>query len=198
MSIRKTNIAMAAALAAGVTLAGQTAEPMLDNISGITAMRIVETDAKGACVLFYTVGTDTKVVTDLKGDVRVYGGSDLALAAVKRAGVGSAVAVSIRKFDPVVNVGSPVQSLINSHKSAVREAKSALDNRGAIVTAKAAAEAQGWNSQVGTPQRAEYDDIVTRLAVVTEWKTSIDERVNSLAASLTNAGISPVTYLPIA
>lgn len=197
MSIRKTNIALAAALAASITLAGQTAEPMLDNIANITVMKIVEVDAKGACVLFYTVGTSTKVVTDLKGDVRVYGGSDLALAAVKRSGVGSAVDVSIRKFDPVVNVGNPVQSLINSHKSAVREATSALTNQTTVNTAKTAAEAQDWDTQVGTPQRAEYDDIVQRLAVVTEWKTSIDARVTALAASLTAANISPVTYLPI-
>lgn len=196
MSIRKNAIAAAAALSASITVAGQTAEPMLDNVGGITAMRIVETDAKGNCVLFYTVGADTKVVADLKGDVRVYGDLSLALGAVKRSKVGSAVAVSVRKFDPVVNIGSPVASLINLHKNAVREAASALTNANAIAVGKTAAEAQAWNTQVGTPERAEYDDIVARMAVVTEWKTSIDARVLALAASLAAANINPVTYQP--
>lgn len=196
MSLSKTKIAVAAALAATVSIDGKTVEQLLNDTVGVTAMRIVETDDKGSCVIFYNVGTVSKVVTDTKGDVRVYSDSSSALGAVKRAGVGSGVAVTVRKFDQVVSVGSPVKSLINAHKFSKREAVTAAENFAAIGVQKSAAEAQNWNTQVGTPQRAEYDDIAERSAIVNEWKTLTDTRLVALAASLTAAGISPVTYLP--
>lgn len=197
MSLLKSRIAVAAALSASLTVMGKTAEQLLNNIAGITAMRIIETDDRGACVVFFAVGADVKVITDAKGDVRVFGDASSALGAVKRAGVGSGVAVTIRKFDPVVSVGSPLKSLINSHKFAKREAATAAVNLAAINVEKGAAEAQNWNLQVGTPKRAEYDDIAERSAIVNEWKAATDASVIAFAASLTAAGISPITYLAI-
>ena len=201
MSVKRSLVASAAALAASIAFAGGTVEAMLDTTQGISAMSIVETSTSGAAVLFYTVGTGgaavTKVVTDAKGDVRIYGDSASAMGAVKRAGVGSNVVVTVRKFDAPVNVGSPVKSLIASHKQAVKEAATGALNRAELLSKKTAAEAQGWNTQVGTPYRAEYDDIAGSLAIVSEWKTASDARVTSLATALTAAGINPVTYLPV-
>ena len=60
------------------------------------------------------------------------------------------------------------------------------------------AESLGWNtSPEGSPEKAEYDDLVTRKATVQEWKDATDARVAALAAALTAAGIDPVTYLPL-
>ena len=197
MSTQKYAIAVAAALAASVTIAGQTCEQLLDNTAAITGMRVVEVDASGRAVLFYTVGADTKVVCDTMGAVRIYGDVSAAMAAVKRSRVGSAVAISVRKFDPVINVGSPVASLINAHKAAKKEKNTADSSKAKVNVDKLAAEGSGWDVEVGTPQRASYDDIVQRLATVSEWQTQIALRVTALTASLTTAGIDAVTYLPI-
>jgi leucyl aminopeptidase (aminopeptidase T) len=200
MSIKKSAVATAAALAAGMTVAGSTVEQLLDNLQGITAMKIVETDAQGRAVLFYTTGSGqtavTKVVTDTKGDVRIYGDASSAMSAVKRAKVGSTVAVTVRKFDVSVSVGNPTQALIAAHKASVKEVANALASRTEINRSKVSAEAQDWNTQVGTPERAEYDDIVTRLSIVDEWKAAMETRVTALATALTAAGISPTTYQP--
>lgn len=201
MSVKKSAVATAAALAATLAFAGGMVEAQLDTTQGISAMHIVETSTSGSAVLFFTVGTGgaavTKVVTDAKGDVRIYGDSVSAMSAVKRAGVGSSVSVTVRKFDAPVNVGSPVASLIAAHKGAVKEAATGTANKAEITTKKTAAEAQGWNTQVGTPFRAEYDDIVQSLGIVETWRAASAARVTALATALTNAGISPVTYLPL-
>jgi hypothetical protein len=197
MSTKKYAIAVAAALAASVTIAGQSCEQLLDNTVGITAMKVIEVDASGSAVLFFTAGTDTKVVCDSLGAVRVYGDVSSAMAAIRRAKVGSGVAISVRKFDPVVTVGSPVAGLISSHKAAKKEKVLADANHAKIVTDKVAAEGQNWDDEVGTPLRAAYDDIVQRLATVGAWKAQIAARVTALSASLATAGISDVTYLPL-
>lgn len=197
MSVQKSAIAAAAALAASITVAGGVAEPLLNDISGVTAMKIVEVNERGNAVLFVVDATNTRVVCDTSGSVRVFGDASSAMGAVKRSKVGSAVAVTVRKFDPPVNVGSPIKSLIASHKQAVKELATATTQSTELGNLITAAVAQGWDVQVGTPQRAEHDNLVGRLAIVDAWEGATDTRITSLAAALTAAGINPATYQPI-
>lgn len=198
MSVLKSAIAAAAALRVGLTVAGGTVEALLNDKAATTiGMSIVETNERGNAVLFFTDATASRVVCDSKGAVRVFGDAASAMGAVKRSKVGSAVTIEVFKFDPAVSVGSPVAALISAHKQSVKElatASAASSELGNFVTAAAA---QGWNTQVGTPQRAEYDNLVSRKAIVDTWVSDTDGRKDALATSLTAANINPVTYLPI-
>ena len=66
----------------------------------------------------------------------------------------------------------------------------------AAVAAKvSAALSLEWDEAVGTPENVEYLDLVARSVSVTEWKAFNDAQVVSLAASLTTAGIDPLTVV---
>ena len=205
MSVKNNGIAIAAAVAVGVTLGalGPVVESLL-NDAVVSNAKIVAFDKAGRSVMFVTVAVDggapqTRVVADSSGNVRVFGNAAAAVAALKRA-----APAAVATYTPYVapaTVGDPIKALIAKHKAAKVEATKAAEAlnkpQTGIVASIAAADALGWDeAAAGTPEKQEGDDLQSRKASVTEWKGKADALVTSYTASLVAAGIDPVTYLP--
>ena len=205
MSVKNNGIAIAAAVAVGVTLGalGPVVESLL-NDAVVSNAKIVAFDKAGRSVMFVTVAVDggapqTRVVADSSGNVRVFGNAAAAVAALKRA-----APAAVATYTPYVapaTVGDPIKALIAKHKAAKVEATKAAEAlnkpQTGIVASIAAADALGWDeAAAGTPEKQEWDDLQSRKASVTEWKGKADALVTSYTASLVAAGIDPVTYLP--
>lgn len=147
---------------------------------------VVDDDGSGGQVARPVAGSD--------GGVKLYGSIQAAVAAMRRAGIG---AVNVNMASKAAGVGDPVKTLIAKHKSAVKE-KALVDSVVADVAAKiASAQALHWDTaSPESPEGAEYADYLRRQAVVTEYQAAMSTLVQSLADSLTAAGIDPATYLP--
>ena len=143
-------------------------------------------------------GVETlRPVCDSRGDVRLFSGVDAASALSKRATLAAGTVVRFVKKTVVGVVGDPVKSLIAKHKSFKVEAFNSATNSTALAAKIAAAAALGWDTAVGTPEGDEYGDLVARKVSIDEWKLVNDTQLAAMAAALTTAGISPITYLPL-
>lgn len=195
---RKNNAALAVlvALAASGQTIGATIVEGLVNDKTVTDWTIYETDAaSGRAMLVVTIGGVDRPVADSGGNVRIYGNVQAAVAVSKRNGGGDNVTVYTAEKATVI--GDPVKALIARHKSMKAEDSKAGTAKTAIDGSVTAAAALGWDVAVGTPEAAEYADLLARQVALGEWKTYTAATVTSLAGSLTTAGIDPATYLPI-
>lgn len=147
---------------------------------------IMDDDGNGGQVARPVAGSD--------GGIKLYGNIQAAVAAMRRAGIGG---VNVNMADKAASVGDPVKTLIAKHKSAVKE-KTSVDSVVVDIASKiASAQALHWDTaSPESPEGAEYADYLRRQAVVTEYQTAMSTLVQSLADSLTAAGIDPATYLP--
>ncbi len=201
MSTKNNALVTAAALALGVTLTAG-AKPVCEGLLNdwaCSGFGIAEVDKYGRVMVIATVddgtGAKTRVVADSLGNARVYSSADQAVALSKRAKLASGVTVAYVRMDKVSTVGDPILALKSKYKAFKTEAATALKQSN-IVTAKvSAAVALGWDTATGTPENAEYLDLVERGASIGEWKAFIDAKVVELAASLTAAGIDPLTVV---
>lgn len=201
MSIKNNTFITAAALALGVVVddeAGHVCEGVLNDYP-VTGFGFAEVDAKGRTLAIVTVdvgtGPKVRVVADTSGSARLYPTADAAIAIAKKAAMAADVAIQFRRFIPVGTVGDPVAALKSKYKTAKNEvlaAGKALDKLTAKVTA---AEALGWDTATGTPEGLEYEDMTARVVAITEWQTKIGAKRDALAASLTAAGVDPVTVV---
>ena len=205
MSIFNNSMVAGAAAALGVTVtAGELpiAESLLNDVT-VSTMGAAEVTDKGKCIVLVTTKNDAdadvvRPVADASGNVKLYANGAAVVALAKRSNLPGGESIAIVKKAVASPVGDPIASLKSKHKSAVKEADQAAKPLADLGQKKTGAEALGWNTDpVGSATRAEYDDIVNRQATVQEWKDKTDARVATLAAALTAAGISPVTYLPI-
>lgn len=205
MSIFNNSFVAAAATALGLNVtAGELpiAESLLNDVT-VSTMGAAEVTDKGKCIVLVTTknGADADVVrpvADASGNVKLYANGAAVVALAKRSNLPGGESIAIVKKTVITPVGDPIAQLKSKHKSAVKESEQAAKPLADLGQKKTGAEALGWNTDpVGSATRAEYDDIVARKATVQEWKDKTDARVATLAAALTAAGISPVTYLPI-
>ena len=193
----------AAATALGmVVLAGTS--PICENLLNdlkINGFGAAEIDAKGRVMVLVSVhndadGKDTvRPVADASGNVRVYMDGNAAVSLAKRTNVTAGTQVKFVQFATVPNVGDPLAALKAAYKRFKNEAAAGLKQANLIFGKKTAAIALGWDTAVGTPENAEYLDIVERQTSIGEWKSYCDAKVTALAASLTASGVDPLTVV---
>lgn len=197
MSTKNNALIGVAALALGVVVpagASPVCEGLLNDLS-VTTFGAAEVDATGRVLVLVTVGGVVRPVADGAGNVRLYMDGNAAIALAKRSNVAAGVQVKFVKMEKPGTVGDPIAALKAKYKKFKSEAVGSLKQSLAIAAKKAAALALGWDTAVGTPENAEYLDIVEREESINEWKLYNDDKVTTLAASLTAAGIDPVTVI---
>lgn len=205
MSTKNNALISAAALALGVVV-GAGASPICDgllNDVNVTGFGAAEVDATGRVLVLVSITTGApgsevttvRPVADSLGNVRLYADGNAAVALAKRANLASGVQVKFVKMDKVAAVGDPIAALKSKYKRFKTEAAAALKQIGVVTAKKSAGVALGWDTASGTPEHVEYLDIVAREVSVNEWKAFNDGKVTALAASLTAAGIDPVTVV---
>lgn len=201
MSTKNSSYVAAAAVALGVVvLAGASpiCEGLLNDLN-ITSFGGVEVDASGRAVVIVSVfdGTDTVVrpVADSMGNVRLYGDAAAVMSLAKRANISAGTTIKMIKFVKTATVGDPIAALKSKYKSFKSEVTLATKQLAAVSTKVTAGEALGWDTALGTPENAEYLDLVARVDSIEEWKDYSAARVTALAANLTTAGIDPATVV---
>ncbi len=205
MSTKNNAFVAAAATALGmVVLSG--ASPICDNLLNdlnVTEFGAAEVDTTGRVMVLVEITTGTggsattevRPVADSLGNVRLYADGNAAVALAKRSNLAPGVQVKFVRATKVATIGDPVAALKSKYKSFKTEAALGLKQSDIVTGKKTAGEALGWDTATGTPENAEYLDIVARLASITEWKAFCDAKVTALAASLTAAGIDPSTVV---
>lgn len=202
MSVKANSLVAAAAMALGVTVAmgaSPICEALLNDVT-IVKFGAAEVDPNGRVIVIVTVrdsmGVDTvRPVADSLGNVRLFAGADAAVSLAKRANTAPGSAVTVVKLERTYTVGDPLIALRAKFRRYKSEGINAAKQLAAVNFKITGAVALGWDMAVNTPERFEYDDLIARRGSVTEWKTLTDATVTSLAASLTAAGIDPLTIV---
>ena len=177
------------------------ADAMLNDVP-VSAIGAAEVTDKGKCIVIATVtingAQEVRPVADSNGNVKLYADGAAVVALAKRSNLAGGQSVQIVKKAVQGNIGDPIAALKSKHKQAATESVTAGKPLATLTQQITGAESLGWNtSPEGSPEKAEYDDLVKRKETVQEWKDATDARVTALAAALTAAGIDPVTYLPM-
>lgn len=200
MAIKTQGFVAAAAALAGVAAGASILESSLDQVT-VNGLKVTEvSDGSRNCIVFGNVvangNTTYRPVCDSSGNVRLYSDITAAAALAKKTNIGAG-SVEYFKVVPQTAVGDPVKRLIAQHKQITAENTRVTEKKDEITAKKTAAEGLGWNTSVGTPERSQYDDYLVVLAALTEGVTLSAARKTALGTALTNAGISPTTYLPV-
>lgn len=205
MSTKNNALIGAVAFALGLTVQAGVS-PICDSLLNdvnVTGFGAAEVDTKGRVMVLVTVTTGApgsevhtvRPVADALGNIKLFSDGNAAVALAKRTAMASGVHVIYVKADKVATVGDPVAALKSKYKAFKNEAAAGAKQVLAVTEKKTAAVALGWDAANGTPENLEYLDIVARLVSIGEWKANSDAKVAALAASLTAAGIDPVTVV---
>lgn len=202
MSLKANALIPAVAVALGVTVdatAGPVCESVLNDYP-VTSFGFAEVDATGRSMAIVTVETvsgspKVRVVADSTGNAKLFASADAVIALSKRCLMAANVSINYRRFVATGTVGDPVAALKSKYKSAKTEEAAAVKQEAALVQKVAAAVALGWDTSTGTPENLEYVDLTKRKDSVTEWKGLIGDKKTALAASLTAAGVDPLTVV---
>ena len=201
MSTKNSSFVAAAAVALGVVVAAGASpicEGMLNDVN-VTSFGGVEVDATGKAVVIVSVfdGTNTVVrpVADSLGNVRLYADASAVMSLAKRANIAANTTIKLIKFVKTSTVGDPIAALKSKYKAFKSEVALSTKQAATVAAKISAGEALGWDTAVGTPENAEYLDLEAREVSIAEWKDYSAARVTALAASLTAAGIDPVTVV---
>lgn len=201
MSLKANALVAVAALALGVNVsAGEKpiCEGLLNDFP-VTGFGFAEVDSTGRCLVIVSVdvgdGVKVRPVADQQGNTKLFASADGAVSLSKRCNMASNIGIQYRRFVTSGTVGDPVAQLKTRFKSAKAEEATAIKNETALAQKVTAAEALGWDTGVGTPENAEYLDLQDRVTSVQEWKAKIAAKKTALAASLTAAGVDPLTVI---
>lgn len=200
----KANALMAAVyLAIGSVAPAVAAVPVLETLLNdykVSAVQVVQIDDTGRCIVLATVqvALETPVVRPVansNGDIKLFADMGAAYPMLKRAKLQAGSEVEFFRKTPTPTLGDPVAGLKSQYKSFKSE-KAVVDKVKLLIDAKVtAAAALGWDVSVGTPERAEYDDLIARRGSVNESIAFCAARITALAAALTAAGIDPATVV---
>jgi hypothetical protein len=179
------------------------AETLLDQFP-VKSVHITQVTDAGACLMFVTVPTgvsgadEVRVVGDAGGEVKLYSTVALATAASNKATLTAAATVVFKRKEKMENVTTPSKELIALHKAIVKERNKFSESIANLEAERALGETGGWNvALVGSAKRTAYDLMVEKLESQNEAKANAVSKATAYATQLTNAGISPVTYLSI-
>ena len=207
MSIPKANAyLLAAAAALGVSLtAGRpaVAETMLDQFT-VRQMGIVQVNDAGQCVVIVTVNSgaagadEIRVVGDFGGNAKLYTNFGAADGIIKSSKIEATTDFKIKRKLPDVALSDPISTLVKMHKAFKAEGVKAAASKVAKEAEISASVVLGWDTMAAdTAEKKEHVQMLLQLGTITETKTNADTRLAALTTALTNAGINPVTYLPI-
>jgi hypothetical protein len=200
----KSYVAFAVA-ALAVTAANKSAfaETLMDQFP-VKAVNIAQVTDSGSCLMFVTVPTgagsadEVRVIGDASGEVKLYGSESLALSAAKTAKLTETATIVFKRKEKEGTATTPSKELIALHKAIVKERDKFTLSSAALETERALGEQTGWHVElIGSVKRTAYDLMVEKLASQNEAKANGVAKATAYATQLTNAGISPVTYLPI-
>lgn len=202
MSVKNNAFALAAAAALGLAVT-DGAKPIAEGLMNdykVLALDIAQVDDKGRCVVFATVQKDaepaqTRVVCAASGDVRLFADFGGVEGVVRRAKLQGSALVTYKRREKQGALGDPIGTLKTQYKSFKAEKIVGDKSLQVLAAKKTAAEALGWDNQVGTPEAAEYADYSDRQVSVQEWVDACSARVTALAAALTAAGVDPATVV---
>lgn len=205
MSTKNNALIAAAAVALGMTYVAGTSpvvEGMLNDLN-VTGFGASEVTPGGKVLVLVEITTGTggsattavRPVADSLGNVRLLPDGSAAISLAKRANIASGVEVKFVKAAKTASIGDPISALKSKYKRFKNEAAASLKQTGILAGKVTAAEALGWDTSTGTPENAEYLDLVARGVSVAEWKSYNDAQVTALAAALTAAGIDPLTVV---
>ena len=201
MSTKNNALVALAAAALGVVVKEGTSpicEGLLNDMK-VTQYGAAEVDAAGRVLVIVSVemsGVDVvRPVADQQGNVKLFGDANAGMTLSKRANLSAGVIAKFVKFNKAATVGDPIAALKAKYKRFKAEAANAV-KQGAMMASKvSAALALGWDTATGTPENAEYNDMAARVASIGEWRAFNEAQVVALAASLTAAGIDPLTVV---
>lgn len=197
MSTKNNALVSVAAAALGLTVAANASavcEGLLNDLE-VSSFGAAEVDTSGRVLVLVTVGGAVRPVADSLGNVRLYVDGNAAIALAKRSNIAAGVEVKFVKMVKAGTVGDPIVALKSKYKKFKAEAVASLKQSQTIAAKIAAAAALGWDTATGTPEGNEYVDMVARQVSIAEWKAYNDNKVTTLAASLTAAGIDPATVI---
>ena len=197
---------LAAAAALGVAMtAGRpaVAETMLDQYT-VSYFGIVEVVAGSKCMVVVGVNSgangavETRFVCDASGSAKLYSDFTAVKSVIESAKLGAGVQVKFERKLKAVTVGTPQATLIALHKAFTKEAASSSAIKAKLNTARNLAISLGWDALPATDaNHIEYVEIDANFTSVKEVNDNAVGKVATYSALLTNAGINPVTYLPI-
>lgn len=202
MSIKINVFLPAAAAAAGVTTtaAAALADGLL-TVKQIKALACAEiSDGSAKVMVFATVknADDTEVVRPVAGsdgNIKLYSNASAALKLSKSANLLPGALVTFAPYAKAVAVGDPLASLEARYKAACGKgyaAQGKLANAGEKLDV---AVQFGWDTSTGATL-AEYNDLVARVAVLTEWESEALALVDTLGQRLSSVGVDPTTLGP--
>lgn len=201
MSTKNSALVAVAAAALGVVVAAGASpvcEGLLNDLS-VTQFGAAEVDSTGRVLVIVSIldggVTTVRPVADSMGNVKLFTDANAAMLLSKRANLSPGLQVKFVKAAKAGTVGDPIAALKAKYKRFKGEAALSLKQQTTVAAKQAAAQALGWDVAVGTPEAAEYQDMVARSASITEWKQYNDAQVTALGASLTAAGIDPLTVV---
>lgn len=201
MSTKNNSLVAVAALALGVTVAADASpvcEGLLNDV-GVVQFGAAEVDQTGRVMVIVSVlsggVTEVRPVADSLGNVKLFSDANAAMQLSKRSNLAVGLQVKFVKAVKAGTVGDPIAALKAKYKRYKSEAAAALKQSAAVAAKVSAALSLEWDEAVGTPENVEYLDLVARSVSVTEWKAFNDAQVVALAASLTTAGIDPLTVV---
>lgn len=202
MSTKINPLVLVAALSLGVTVsvsAGPVCEGLL-NDQKVYGVGLAQVDDFGRCIMIVNLSADenapvNRAVASASGDVKLFTGLDAAASTIKRMALDIDAEVTYKRRQKTGTLGDPVATLKSNYRSFKAE-KIVTEKQAALIAAKiSAATALGWHTAVGTPEAVEYADYVARNVSVAEWGTYCAAKVAALAASLTAAGVDPMTVV---
>lgn len=196
MSIKINALIPAAAAAAGIATptAAPVAEPLLATLAAITEIHCSEiTDGSGKFLMFVKIGTDTRAVAGTDGNVKLYSNAAAALKVAKAANLNGSLNFVL--YEKTAAVGDPLASLEARYKQACVKGFAAQSKQQALHDKINIAEQFGWDTSTGATL-AEYNDLVARVAVLTEWESEALALVDTLGQRLSSVGVDPTTLGP--
>ena len=189
--------ALGVALTAG---AAPVSEGLLNDYS-VKSVRIAQVDDTGRCIMIVSIdgGVDApdvvRAVASSSGDVKLFADLAAAQALILRAKFAAGTVVTFVRKEKTRTLGDPIATLKALFKSFKAEKMVSEKAAVKIAASISAGTALAWNTAVGTPEAVEFADYMAKQSTVSESVTFCAARVVALAASLTAAGIDPVTVV---
>lgn len=197
--INKTIPVAVAALGVGVALGSPVVEGLLNDFT-VERIRIAQVDDSGRCIMLVDIkdsegSTLVRPVATSSGDVKLFTDLASAQALILRAKFAPGASVTFVRKEKSRLIGDPIAALKMLYKAFKAEKMKGVAAAVKIAASIQAGAALGWNTAVGTPEAFEFADYTAKAATVAESVDFCAGRIAALAASLTAAGIDPVTVV---
>lgn len=196
----------AAAAAVGMVLAANShalAETLCNEYT-VKKMGIVQVNAAGQCLVFVSVASggsgeiENRVVGDANGAVKLFASYALTAKLMAEAKFDADTIVLVKRSVKPEIVTTPSREIITLHKAAKKEVASFAPRVAAMYAETGLAFDLGWSVlPVGAAKREQYEAMENQSSSLNEVVDIAGANVTKYATMLTNAGISPVTYLQI-